>query len=157
MKKPGAACACVSEIWTLKSGFPSTHRFPTILLNLPFAGALASNSLKPKETKPVFRGKTFANLRFVRFGSDRCAFGVHCQRMAPASSARNNASVLCDSGLGAAAGSSVPAIASINVLPLSSQQWAEAASFLHSIDISAESPSLGADGSVAALTVSATR
>ena len=32
----------------------STHRFATTLLNLPLAGALASNNLEQKDTKPHF-------------------------------------------------------------------------------------------------------
>ena len=50
--------------------------------------------------------------------------------MASASSARDYASALGDGGFGAAAGSSVPVtqVASTILLPLSSQQWAEAAS-----------------------------
>ena len=32
----------------------STHRFATRLLTLPLAGALASNNLEQKDTKPYF-------------------------------------------------------------------------------------------------------
>ena len=42
------------------------HLFAT---TLPNAGALASNNLEPKD---LFLSETFANLRCVQFGSDRC-------------------------------------------------------------------------------------
>ena len=39
------------------SSFPFTHRFATTLLTLPLAGASASNSLEPKDTKTYFSAK----------------------------------------------------------------------------------------------------
>ena len=42
----------------IRSSFPFTQRFATtLLLTLPLAGALASNSLEPKDTKPYFSAK----------------------------------------------------------------------------------------------------
>ena len=58
-----------------KSSYPSTHKFAT---TLPHAGASASNNLEPKD---LFLGEIFANLRFVLFGSHRCAFNVHFATM----------------------------------------------------------------------------
>ena len=82
--------------------------------------------------------------------------------MAPASSNRGGASALRDSGPGAAAGSSVPFIASIILLALivaavGGGGLVLARRFQSRRNIPAASPSLGADGSVAALTVSAIR
>ena len=45
--------------------------------NLPHAGASASNSLQPKD---LFLGESFANLRFVQFGSHRRAFDMHSRQ-----------------------------------------------------------------------------
>ena len=83
-------------------------------------------------------------------------------RMAPASSARGSTSALRDSGPGAAAGNSVPFIASIVLLGIivaavGGGGLVLARRFQSRCSISAASPSLGADGSVAALTVSAIR
>ena len=110
--------------------------------------------MEPKGTKPYFSAKisptcgSFGSaLIGVLLGVDcynvcspfKDIFGAtahdfigwaQCQKIASASSARE----LDDGGFGAAAGSSVPFIASIILLPLSSQQWAEAASFLHGVD-----------------------
>ena len=85
-------------------------------------------------------------------------------RMAPASSARGGASALRDGDPGAAAGSSVPFIASIIMILLALIFAAVGGGGLVLVrrfqsrrNISAASPSLGANGSVAALTVSAIR
>ena len=83
-------------------------------------------------------------------------------RMAPALSARGGASALSDGCPGAAAGSSVPFIASVILLALivaavGGGGLVLVRRFQSRRNILSASPSLGADGSVAALTVSAIR
>ena len=97
--------------------------------------------------------------RYLRFDALPLRF---LGRMAPASSARGGASAFRDGGPGAAAGSSVPFIASIILLGIivaavSGGGLVLARRFQSQRNISAASPSLGADGSVAALIVSAIR
>ena len=97
--------------------------------------------------------------RYLRFDAPPRRF---LGRMAPASSARGGASALRDSGPGAAAGNSVPFIASIILLGIivaavGGGGLVLARRFQSRRNISAASPSLGADGSVPALTVSAIR
>ena len=67
--------------------------------SLPLAGALASNSLEPKETKetkPVFKFlcKNFADLQLVRFSSDQCALMSICDNVCSAFKAIFSATVL---------------------------------------------------------------
>ena len=157
---------------------PNHAKTLDILLTLPLAETSASNSLKSKDTKLLCVGKIFANLqvrstRTVRVGSDRRAFLVHWQyfligirgnilsdapllrclcRRAAASSARSSASALRDGGPCAASGSSVmvsivlfaPIIAAVGGGGLSLALRLQSL-----LDISAASPLLGADGSIA--------
>ena len=97
--------------------------------------------------------------RYLRFDAPPLRF---LGKMAPASSAWGGATALRDGGPGAAAGSSVPFIASIILLALivaavGGGGLVLARRFQSRRNIPAASPSLGADGSVAALTVSAIR
>ena len=98
--------------------------------------------------------------RYLRFDAPPLRF---LGKMAPASSAWGGATALRDGGPGAAAGSSVPFIASIILLALIVAAVGGGGLFVvwhfQSRNISAASPSssLGADGSVADLTVPAIR
>ena len=136
-----------------------------------------------KETRLFCYGESFADLRFVWFGSDRRAYEVRLRqsllgiqryiqfdrplrqllgRMAPASSSRDSASALRDGGPIAAAGSSLHVIASIIVLALIVAAVGGGGLILKRrlqsrLHISAPPQALGTDDSVAALTVSAIR
>ena len=62
----------------LLSSFPSTHRFATTYS--AFAGASASNSVKPKDTKRFSLSEKFANLLFVASALIGMIFDVHLRQ-----------------------------------------------------------------------------